>query len=156
MRRASFRDLWADMEPSETANLDSSEDSEADDDSRDDGLRSSSTSGSSRSSGAYQGCESAGEHELSSNDDESDEGDDEHDEAAAAVAPVSLVRCSLCHEEIDLTSACLRTAAEELDCDRGCGRRLPPGELRFGCRAVFARCSLRESGVKPRSHPLGG
>ena len=88
------------------------------------------------------GCESASEHggsdkaeseatgEASDGNgddgdrDDDDRNDDEEDDRIGK-------RCTLCHTWLDVSM--LETADECLDCDGGCGRELPPSEMRIRC-----------------------
>ena len=69
------------------------------------------------------GADSGDDDDAAGQGDGSGDQDDEHKP-----------HCTLCFTEIDVATAELHTAEEVLECDGGCGIKLPPGELRFNCQ----------------------
>ena len=65
--------------------------------------------------------------------DELDAADGEHNCTSTDHDEGERIRCVVCMKAVDLIALTLFTADEELDCDGGCGRVLPPSEARLRC-----------------------
>ena len=106
-----------------------------DDESASQSPEASSSGEDSDSSQQFVGLES-----RSASDAEADEGTDadEDSDASSTAAGDEMRRCSLCRSAFaaDLVDNMAGVTDDDdgwLDCDGGCGRRLPPEEVRYTC-----------------------
>ena len=96
------------------------------------------------------GCESASEHGGSdkavseatseASDGNGDDRDRDFGEEDDSIGKL----CSMCGTQLDVSM--LETADECLDCDGGCGRELPPSEMRIRCGFGGIDAEEREEG----------